>query len=97
VGEESLAGSRCVSAHVRVSEGRALRSNHSTPAIFGIRPNIAEGCGRGTDPDFARFLQIAMGSASEAEYQMLLSRDLGYLAEEQYVVLQGAVSEVKRM
>src|SRR5262245_45301084 len=67
------------------------RSSASVPT------NIAEGCGRGTDPDFARFLQIAMGSASEAEYQMLLSRDLGYLAEEQYVVLQAAVSEVKRM
>jgi four helix bundle protein len=35
--------------------------------------NMAEGCGRGSDPDFARFLVIAMGSSSELEYQLLLS------------------------
>jgi four helix bundle protein len=44
-----------------------------------IPRNIAEGCGRGTDLDFARFLQISMGSASELEYDLLLSHDLGYL------------------
>jgi four helix bundle protein len=41
-----------------------------------IPTNIAEGCGRNTDADFARFLQMAMGSANETEYQLLLSHDL---------------------
>ena len=41
-----------------------------------IGANIAEGCGRGSNADMARFLQVAMGSACELEYHLLLSRDL---------------------
>ena len=47
-----------------------------------IATNIAEGCGRGGNAEFQRFLQIAMGSASELEYHFLLSRDLHFLDEE---------------
>ena len=43
-------------------------------ASMSIPTNIAEGCGRNTDADFARFLQMAMGSASETEYQLILAR-----------------------
>ncbi len=67
------------------------RSCASVPA------NIAEGCGRGGDPELARFLQIAAGSASETEYHILLARDLGYLNQEAYQSLTTAVVEVKRM
>ncbi len=62
-----------------------------------IPTNIAEGCGRRTDLDFARFLQFAMGSASELEYQLLLARDLGFLNDEGYQPLTEDVEEVKRM
>jgi four helix bundle protein len=62
-----------------------------------IPSNIAEGCGRGSDADFARFVQMAIGSAFEADYQLLLSRDLNYLSEEQYQSLFAQVCEVKRM
>ncbi|MEP7235030.1 MAG: four helix bundle protein, partial [Ignavibacteriota bacterium] len=48
-------------------------------ASTSIGSNIAEGCGRGTDPDFRRMLQIAYGSASETDYQIVLSKDLGYI------------------
>src|SRR6266545_5951281 len=51
---------------------------------MSIPTNIAEGCGRFTDADFARFLQMAMGSASEAEYQLILARDLEFLPKELY-------------
>jgi four helix bundle protein len=66
-------------------------------AAVSVPTNIAEGCGRGTDADFGRFLQIAMGSACEAEYLLLLSRDLRYLNDEHYQRANAAVTEIKRM
>lgn len=62
-----------------------------------IPTNIAEGCGRIGDVELARFCVIAFGSASELEYQLLLSRDLGYLDESRYVPVRDATIEVKRM
>ncbi len=49
-----------------------------------VPTNIAEGCGRGSDAELVRFLVISMGSASELEYQILLAKDLHYLAGENY-------------
>jgi len=46
-----------------------------------IAANLAEGCGRQGNNEFHRFLQIALGSASELEYHFLLARDLNYLGE----------------
>jgi four helix bundle protein len=65
-------------------------------AAASIPANIAEGCGRGSNADLARFLQIALGSASELEYHLLLTRDLDYISAEHQVVSE-RVSEVKRM
>ncbi len=62
-----------------------------------IPTNIAEGCGRFTDADFARFIQVAMGSASETEYQLILARDLDFLTKDSYEKLHNDVEEVKRM
>ncbi|MCX7841177.1 MAG: four helix bundle protein, partial [Anaerolineae bacterium] len=59
--------------------------------------NIAEGCGRGSDGELARFSQIAMGSASELEYLLVLARDLEYLSNADYERLMNQVTEVKRM
>ena len=66
------------------------RSCGSVPA------NIAEGCGRKGDGDFHRFLNIAMGSASELEYHLLLSRDLKFLNNSDYERLNTQVTEIKR-
>jgi four helix bundle protein len=67
------------------------RSAASIPA------NIAEGCGRNTGADLARFLHIAMGSASELEYHLLLARDLALMESTDYDSLAAGVTEVKRM
>jgi four helix bundle protein len=66
-------------------------------AVVSVASNIAEGCGRGSDKDFSRFLGIAAGSASEAEYQLLLARDLGYLLDDDYRHLNSKINEVKRI
>lgn len=62
-----------------------------------IPSNIAEGCGRRGNAEFNRFLSIAMGSASELEYQLLLAHDLGFLVPLEHKRLEVAVTEVKRM
>lgn len=67
------------------------RCSTSVPA------NIAEGCGRGSDADFARFLQTAMDSACELEYFLLLSRDLEYITPEAEERHSQTVCEIKRM
>src|ERR1700751_3962157 len=66
-------------------------------AASSVPTNIAEGCGRGTDPDFARFLQVALGSPNELDYHLLLARDLGMLPTVVYDALMLTVMEVKRM
>ena len=66
-------------------------------AVVSIPNNIAEGCGRGSDKDFAKFIQIAIGSSSEAEYLFLLSGDLGYIDTKLAVQLNGYICEIKRM
>jgi four helix bundle protein len=53
-------------------------TNQFQRAVASIPTNIAEGCGRQGDKEFARFLQIACSSASETEYPLLLSHDLNY-------------------
>ncbi|BDA76508.1 S23 ribosomal protein (plasmid) [Calothrix sp. PCC 7716] len=66
-------------------------------ASASIPTNIAEGCGRGSDADFARFLQMAMGSGSELEYQLILVHDLGFIDKLQYDKLSNELIETKRM
>ena len=62
-----------------------------------IGANIAEGCCRKGDSELGRFLQIAMGSASELEYHLLLAHDLEVLKSLDYERLSDEVTEVKRM
>ena len=66
-------------------------------AVLSIPANIAEGCGCNGNREFARFLEIALRSASETEYYLLLSRDLKYLSPRTHEELNNQVTEVKRM
>jgi four helix bundle protein len=66
-------------------------------AAASIGANIAEGSGKSSRPDLARFLQIALGSASELECHLQLARDLGYLVAEIHQQLWEQVVETKKM
>jgi len=47
-------------------------------AAVSIPGNIAEGRGRDTDREFARYITMSLGSVSELEYYLILAKDLGY-------------------
>lgn len=66
-------------------------------AAMSIPSNIAEGCGRDTQTELARFIHIASGSASELEYQLIPAHDLGYIRDELYPNLNAEINEIKRM
>ena len=66
-------------------------------AAASIPANIVEGCGRESNADFARFLQIAVGSAHELEYHLLLAKDLTYLSEQDHNRVTSETAEVKKM
>ena len=66
-------------------------------ACASIPANIAEGCGRNSDPELARFLRIALGSANEAEYHLILARDLNYLEAPAHDHLVAELNELKSM
>ena len=68
-----------------------------TRAATSVPANLAEGCGRTGDRDLRRFVRMALGSASELEYHLLLARDLEVLPAEAYKRMAAAVVEVKRM
>lgn len=66
-------------------------------AAISIPTNIAEGCCRSSDTEFARFLEIAFASASELEYLLLLSNDLQLIDEPSYSATTTQAEQVKRM
>ena len=66
-------------------------------SAVSIGSNIAEGCGRGSDRDFCVFLHIALGSASELEFQLELAEALDLTVSERATNLRSLVTEVKRM
>ena len=66
-------------------------------AAASVAANIAEGCGRTGSAELSRFIQIAMGSASELEFHLLLARDLELLDTREFDSLSKQVVEVKRM
>jgi four helix bundle protein len=65
-------------------------------ASSSIPTNISEGCGRDSDAEFNRFLTMALGSASEVEYQLILSKDLNYIDETLFITLNEEINTIKR-
>jgi four helix bundle protein len=66
-------------------------------ASVSVPSNIVEGCGRNSDGELSRFLTIAMGSAAETEYQILLAKDLKYIENDEYLLLDKEIIEIRKM
>jgi four helix bundle protein len=66
-------------------------------AAVSIGSNLAEGAGRNSDRDFARFVRIAEGSCHEFESDLLLARDLGYFPAKVFQKLDSDRDELRRM
>lgn len=64
---------------------------------ISIESNLAEGCGRDGDKEFARFVDISMGSSFELRCQLLVARDLGYIDSNQYQLFEYKILEINRM
>ncbi len=72
-------------------------TNQLRRASVSIPSNIAEGSSRSSNKDFARFLEIAIGSAYEVETQLLISADLGFLNQDKVKELTDLLEEIIKM
>lgn len=95
-------GARVVCCHIsRVpafGQGRPVGlASQVRRSAQSIRANITEGCSRPTNRDFARFLQIAIASASELEDHLEFARDVDLLKPNEANPLLIQVVEVRRM
>jgi four helix bundle protein len=79
------------------NDGRFGLTSQMRRASAPIAANLAEGCGRRSDGEMARFVQIAMGSGAELSYHFLLARDLGLLEAKAYECLDSDLGVVMGM
>jgi four helix bundle protein len=86
--QKTLARTKRIDASTRAQMSRAANS---------IAANIVEGCGKSSRSELARFSDISIGSSSELEYWLLLTRDLGQLANKDHERLTGSTIEVRKM
>ena len=77
--------------------GAASTRNQLQRSIASIPANIAEGCGKRSDAEFARYLDIALGSAKEAENHLLFARDMKWMSHSTFDALDAELTQVRRM
>jgi four helix bundle protein len=66
-------------------------------AALSIPSNIAEGATRGSDKDFIKFLQIALASAAEVEYQLEFAADASLIPHGEFRIRQQELTEIRKM
>jgi four helix bundle protein len=69
---------------------------HLRKSAISVPSKIAQGCGRDTGKELARFLSIAAGCASELEYQLHLTHDFEHLPRDAHAARYDQVAEVTR-
>ena len=66
-------------------------------AAASIPANIAEGCGHSGRREFARFLQMALASAFELDYHLILAAELGVIQQSTFLEFESEVKQIKKM
>jgi four helix bundle protein len=66
-------------------------------SAYSIPMNLAEGGARESEKEFAQFINVALGSCEEMRYQLLLSKDLGYIDSKDYKKLEDESENIKKM
>jgi four helix bundle protein len=79
------------------SEERFGLTSQMRRAAASIGANLSEGCGRRSDKEMARFVQIAMGSGAELSYHLLLAHDLSLLDNKTHQQLDSDLGVIMRM
>ncbi len=72
-------------------------TNQLRRAVVSIPTNLAEGCGKDTDPEFARYADIASGSGSETDYLILLAKDLKFVEMDVYEEMAQEITVIRKM
>lgn len=70
--------------------------NQINRAAVSIPSNIAEGCNRATNKDFKRFIDIALGSSFELETQLIISKDLKYVSDANFLILIDKLAQIQK-
>ena len=65
--------------------------------VVSIPSNIAEGCGRKTNKDFSSFLGISLGSAFEFETQLIICKNLEFIQEKDFNLLESEIQHIQNM
>ena len=98
LGPVSLAHIGGLYGNLEISSGGTLWLTSQIQRCFvSVGANIAEGCGKIGNNEFQRFLQIAGGSPSEPDYELLLAKQLGYIATVDYSKLADELAQVRKM
>jgi len=66
-------------------------------SAVSIGANLAEGRGRRGDPEFGRFIRIALGSAYELQYELLVAADAGFMSRDKYSVLHSELERIGKI
>lgn len=66
-------------------------------AAYSVSANIVEGQSRNTTREYRSFLYNARGSVEEVRYFLLLSKDLGYIDQTMYKIIESEYETVSKM
>jgi four helix bundle protein len=71
--------------------------NQIRRASVSVSSNIAEGWGRNSTKNYTQFLKISRGSLLETQSLLVISKQLNFLSEDEYVKIDLLIVEISKM